>query len=93
MDNLGLQYELDQLKRKHPGALIGILSLVSFFLFYLLDSVSMFIFGICIPLILILIHSMFRLRNLKNKMSSNLEKIGVKETIYSTILLYNLYSL
>lgn len=80
------KYEIDQLKRKHPGAIIGLLSLVSFFFFYLLDSVSMFLFGICLPLILIIVHAMFRLRNLKNKMSSNLEKIGVKRTPMGVLL-------
>lgn len=46
----------------------------------------MFLFGLLLPIILIILHSMFRLRNIKNKMSNNLEKIGVKRTPMGVLL-------
>ena len=46
----------------------------------------MFLFGLLLPIILIILHSMFRLRNMKNKMSNNLEKIGVKRTPMGVLL-------
>ena len=44
-------------------------------------SVTTFLLGLLLPILLILIHSMFRLRNLKNKVNSGFEKIGAKVSV------------
>merc|ERR1711953_1413409 len=72
------KFEFDQLKKKYPGAALGLICSFGFFFFYLLNSVYMFLFGLLIPIVLIILHSMFRLRNL--------EKIGVKRTPMGVLL-------
>lgn len=53
---------------------------------YCLGSILTFLFGIALPLLLILIHASLRLRNIKNKVNNVKEFVGHKRTPMGLLL-------
>jgi len=78
--------DLRRFKRNHPGASMFIIMLAAYFLIYLFGSVIVFLFGIALPLLLVITHAAMRLRNLKNKVNSKIEYVGIKRTPMGVIL-------
>ncbi|XP_037077659.1 PRA1 family protein 3-like [Pollicipes pollicipes] len=67
-------------KRDHP-----LLSLLLFlaggsFIVYMLGSVMVFLFGICLPTLVMLVHASMRLRNIKNKLTNKMDALVLKRT-------------
>ncbi|PWS21042.1 hypothetical protein DKP78_25670, partial [Enterococcus faecium] len=52
----------------------------------LFGGVMVFIFGISFPLLLIFAHASLRLRNMKNKLESKMELVGLKRSPMGIIL-------
>ncbi|CAL8272749.1 unnamed protein product [Lota lota] len=71
---------LRRFRRNHPSFCLLAILLASYIILSLLGSVSIFLFGIVFPILLMVIHSSLRLRNLKNKVENKLESIGLKRT-------------
>ncbi|KAK0135782.1 PRA1 family protein 3 [Merluccius polli] len=71
---------LRRFRRNHPSFCLLAILLASYIILSLLGSVSIFLFGIVFPILLVVIHASLRLRNLKNKMENKLESIGLKRT-------------
>ncbi|KAF7695008.1 PRA1 family protein 2 [Silurus meridionalis] len=73
-------------RRNHPSlCLIAILG-SCYCLLSFLGGVSVFLFGITFPILMILIHASTRLRSLKNKVENKLESIGLKRTPMGLLL-------
>ena len=53
---------------------------------YLFGSIMVFLFGIALPLALVLAHASLRLRNTKSKITTKLEKIGFVRTPMGLLL-------
>ena len=53
---------------------------------YLFGSIMVFLFGIALPLALVLVHASMRLRNTKSKITTKLEKIGFVRTPMGLLL-------
>ena len=49
-------------------------------------GVAVFVFGITLPLLLMLIHGSLRLRNLQNELENKMEGIGSKRTPMGIVL-------
>ncbi|KAG1683575.1 PRA1 family protein 3 [Nymphon striatum] len=57
-----------------------------YFIVYVLGSVFVFLFGIVLPIIVVLIHASLRLRNMKNKLANKMESVGLRKTPMSIFL-------
>lgn len=68
------------IKKNHPLVCFGAVLLGGYLVVHLLGSVLVFIFGILLPISATFIHASLRLRNLKNKIANQLDKVGVKTT-------------
>ncbi|XP_020362875.1 PRA1 family protein 2-like [Oncorhynchus kisutch] len=80
------QVPIRQLRRNHPSLALGAILGASFLFITVLGGVSVFLFGIAFPILLILIHASVRLRILKNKLENKLENIGLKRTPMGLLL-------
>jgi len=69
-----------QFKRDHPLLSVTLILSGGYFIVYMLGSVMVFMFGICLPLLAVLVHASLRLRNIKNKLTNKVEAIGLKKT-------------
>ena len=78
--------ELQRLKRDKPFLSLLIIMLISGILFRYLGSLLIFLFSICLPLSLTLLHASLRLRNLKNKLANKVEMIGIARTPMGCLL-------
>ncbi|RXG52077.1 PRA1 family protein 3 [Armadillidium vulgare] len=67
-------------KKSHPVVSVIFVLSSSYFVVYLLGSVVVFIFGILLPIFVILIHASMRLRNMKNKIMNKVEWIGLRRS-------------
>lgn len=67
-------------KRHHPVlSILGIFA-IGYVLVYLFDCVLVFLIATLLPIVLMFVHSSFRLRNLKNKIANKMESVGLKKT-------------
>ncbi|KAG1683576.1 PRA1 family protein 3 [Nymphon striatum] len=70
-----------------PGKMLcGMLAICGYFIVYVLGSVFVFLFGIVLPIIVVLIHASLRLRNMKNKLANKMESVGLRKTPMSIFL-------
>ncbi|XP_019735068.1 PRA1 family protein 3-like [Hippocampus comes] len=67
-------------KRHKPTAFVIAVMVASYVLISILGSVMVFMIAITLPLTLILAHSSFRLRNMKNKLENKIECAGLKRS-------------
>ena len=80
------QAGMRRIKRNHPALSIAIIVAMGYAVMYLLGSVLVFLFGIAMPLLVILVHASLRLRNIRNKISNKIEFVGLKRTPMGLIL-------
>lgn len=74
------QAQLRRFKRQHPGVCLMAILALGYLLIHLFGSVIVFLFGIALPLLVILVHASLRLRNIKNKIASKVEYVGIHRT-------------
>ncbi|XP_037093029.1 PRA1 family protein 3-like [Pollicipes pollicipes] len=67
-------------KRDHPLLSLTLIFSGGYFIVYMLGSVLVFLFGICLPLLAVLVHASMRLRNMRNKLMNKMEAAGLKRT-------------
>ncbi|XP_061544166.1 PRA1 family protein 3-like [Phyllopteryx taeniolatus] len=67
-------------KRQNPTAFVIAVMVTSYILISMLGSVMVFMTAITLPLTLVLAHSSFRLRNMKNKLENKIECAGLKRS-------------
>ncbi|KAK7916374.1 hypothetical protein WMY93_012135 [Mugilogobius chulae] len=77
---------INNFKRQNPTTFVIVVIVASYFVMSLLGSVTVFMTAITLPLILILIHSSFRLRNMKNKLENKMECAGLKKSPMGLLL-------
>ncbi|KAM4531093.1 PRA1 family protein 2 [Odontesthes bonariensis] len=80
------QAPVRRFRRNHPLISVLAILLASYFCISVLGGVSVFLFGIAFPILMILLHASVRLRNLKNKLENKLESIGLKRTPMGLLL-------
>lgn len=80
------QAELRRFKRHHPVACSVAIVAGGYAVMYLFGSIMVFLFGIALPLALVLIHASMRLRNTKSKITNKLEQIGFVRTPMGLLL-------
>ncbi|XP_015226442.1 PREDICTED: PRA1 family protein 3-like [Cyprinodon variegatus] len=73
-------------KRQSPTVFVMVVMAASYMLTSLLGSVMTFMTAVTLPLILIMAHASFRLRNMKNKLQTKLECSGLKRTPMGILL-------
>ncbi|XP_008408684.1 PRA1 family protein 3-like [Poecilia reticulata] len=73
-------------KRQNPTAFVIAVMVASYMLISLLGSVMTFMTAITLPLVLIVAHASFRLRNMKNKMENKMEGAGLKRSPMGLLL-------
>jgi len=78
--------ELRHFKRHHPVASSGLIVAACYAIMYLFGSIMVFLFGIALPLALVLVHASTRMRNTKSKITTKLEKIGFVRTPMGLLL-------
>ncbi|XP_034046934.1 PRA1 family protein 2 [Thalassophryne amazonica] len=66
------QAPIRRFRRNHPSICVLAILSASYIFLSVLGSVATFLFGIAFPILMMLIHASFRLRNLKNKMENKL---------------------
>uniref|UniRef100_A0A0N5AWI6 PRA1 family protein n=1 Tax=Syphacia muris TaxID=451379 RepID=A0A0N5AWI6_9BILA len=77
---------LDQIRSDHPILTLIVNLLALYYFIGALTSVCVVLFILLMPVLLILIHASFRLRNLKAKINRQLERAGLEKTVMSRIL-------
>ncbi|XP_076330433.1 PRA1 family protein 3-like [Tachypleus tridentatus] len=67
-------------KEEHPFISLAVIFSGGYFIVYVFGAVIVFLFGIALPLLLIIIHASLRLRNFKNKLTNRIETVGLRRT-------------
>lgn len=67
-------------RRDHPLLSLTIIFSGGYFIMLQLGSVMVFVFGICLPLLVVLIHASLRLRNIRNKLTNRIESAGLRRS-------------
>ncbi|CAH1784962.1 unnamed protein product [Owenia fusiformis] len=80
------KYETRRFKRDHPALCVAVVLFGGYIMVYVLGSVIVFLFGIGLPLLLVIMHAAMRMRNMKNKISNKIEFVGLKRTPMGIIL-------
>jgi len=80
------QYKARRFKHDHPVVCVFAVMAAGYLVVYMFGAVLVFVFGIALPLLLILIHASLRLRNFKNKLANKMEFVGLKRTPMGIIL-------
>jgi len=80
------QRVVNDLKKSYPVLCVVAILGAGYLVVHLLGSVLVFIFGVLLPISATFIHASLRLRNLKNKVANQLDKVGVKVTPMGVIL-------
>ncbi|RNA29978.1 PRA1 family 3 [Brachionus plicatilis] len=78
--------EIQRFKKERPFLNLIIVVFISGFLFNLFGSLMIFLFSICLPLSVILIHAALRLRNLNNKIENKKELLGLTKSPMGLLL-------
>lgn len=73
-------------KRDHPILSLLVIFSGGYFIVYMFGSVVVFLFGILLPILVVFTHASMRLRNMKNKLNSKIETIGLKRTPMGLLL-------
>lgn len=71
---------VEAFQANHPAFTILGIFLLGYLAVYLMDSVAVFLMATLFPVLLILIHSALRQRNLVNKINEKAETMGIKKT-------------
>lgn len=71
---------INNFKRQNPTTFVIVVMVASYFVLSLLGSVTVFMTAITLPIVLIVIHASFRLRNMKNKLENKMELAGLKRS-------------
>lgn len=69
-----------QFKKKHPVFSVIFVLAACYFLTYMFGSLLIFFVGILVPFCATFVHASLRLRNLKNKISNQVETLGLERT-------------
>lgn len=77
---------INNFKRQNPTTFVIVVIVASYFVMTLLGSVTVFMTAITLPLILIVSHASFRLRNMKNKLGNKMELAGLKRSPMGLLL-------
>ncbi|XP_002130853.2 PRA1 family protein 2-like [Ciona intestinalis] len=77
---------VQKFKKDHPAILVAGIVGVSTVAMYMLGSIAAFVFSIALPMLLILLHASFRMRNLRNKVQNKVEAVGLKRTPMGVIM-------
>ncbi|XP_056144594.1 PRA1 family protein 2 [Lampris incognitus] len=80
------QVPIRRFRRNHPSIALLAILLVSCLFLSVLGGVAVFLFGIALPILMVLLHASVRLRSLKNKLENKLESIGLKRTPMGLLL-------
>ncbi|XP_022250987.1 PRA1 family protein 3-like, partial [Limulus polyphemus] len=67
-------------KQDHPVISLTVIFSGGYFIVYMLGAVIVFLFGIGLPLLLMIIHASMRSRNLRNKLTNKIETVGLRKT-------------
>ncbi|CAG9808012.1 unnamed protein product [Chironomus riparius] len=71
---------VQQLQSVNKYAVFGLLLGITYIFLYMFDAVLLVLFAVLLPISSVFIHSSLRLRNLKNKLTSTVESIGIKHS-------------
>lgn len=71
--------QVKQFKRDHPLMVTVVVFSVGYYLIYKLSSVAVFLLGIVLPILFIIIHASFRLRNTMNKLTNVTNVLGLSK--------------
>jgi hypothetical protein len=77
---------LREMQRKYPLLTVGFVILVTYLFLSLLGSVFVFMTSVLVPLLLTLLHASLRTRNIRNKLASQLDRVGLRKTPMGFIL-------
>jgi predicted membrane protein len=71
---------VQQLQTVNKYAVFGLLLGITYIFLYMFDAVLLVLFAVLLPISSVFIHSSLRLRNLKNKLTTTVESIGIKQS-------------
>lgn len=71
---------VQQFQNVNKYAVLGLIFGVAYIFLYMFDAVLLVLFAILLPISSVFIHSSLRLRNLKNKLTTTVESIGIKHS-------------
>jgi len=69
-----------QLQNINKYAVFGLLLGVAYIFLYMFDAVLLVAFAVFLPISTMFLHASFRLRNLKNKLTTAVETVGIKQS-------------
>jgi len=75
-----------QLQNVNKYAVLGLLLGVAYIFLYMFDAVLLVVFAALLPISTIFLHSSFRTRNLKNKLTTAVETVGIKQSPMGQLL-------
>jgi len=73
------QAPVKNMKKNHPMVVMVTTFCLGYFLIYSIGCVIAFLLGVMMPIVFIVVHASLRLRNMKNKVTSVAETLGVSK--------------
>lgn len=73
------QVQVKNIKKAHPMVVMISTFCIGYFLIYQIGCVIAFLLGVMMPVVFIVVHASLRLRNMKNKVASVAETLGVSK--------------
>ncbi|KAL7669451.1 hypothetical protein ACOME3_010106 [Neoechinorhynchus agilis] len=77
---------LSRLKKDRPLIMIGIFLSATILFSWLIGHILMFTLAVLVPIVGMLIHATFRMRNMSNKLANRVERMGLATTPMGTFL-------
>lgn len=78
--------DMKKFQKEHPIGYVAVVIFSTVAIFYTIPKMALFLLSILFPILMILIHSSFRMRNFSNKISNKVEGLGLKKTIMGKVL-------
>ncbi|KAE9556582.1 hypothetical protein FO519_000276 [Halicephalobus sp. NKZ332] len=72
-------------RSEHPYALLSVILVISYIGITYFSLVTVAVFTILVPCLLILVHASLRLRGLRNKLSEKISHAGIRDTVMYTL--------
>jgi len=78
--------QIKDFQKDYPIGYVALIIMSTIAFLYAIPSMSLLLLSILVPLLAILVHASFRMRNFANKVQNKVEQVGLKKTPMGQIL-------
>jgi len=78
--------EMENFNKEHPLGYVAVVIFSTIIFLYMVPKMAFFLLSVLFPVLLMLIHASFRMRNFANKVQNKVEAVGLKKTLMGQAL-------